>query len=236
MPGPPAGIAGARFRGIFPFMLDDLQRLFRQSIDAFRAELSRRDPADQVSDLLSAMRKEMVAARAALPVLEEEVRRSDEELTRERALLEQCERRLALAERIGDAETVGIARDFAERHGERARVLEQKRSAARAELDLRLREAEEMQRKYKESDANRFALLAQLRQQQARDTMRSRLDDEAGPFADFARMEDSVRDTAAYADAVRDLADEDGPAPPPDPGPDLDARLRELKRRMGKSE
>jgi phage shock protein A len=238
--GPPWGWVGGIARpaadGIFPCMLEDLQRLFRQSVDAFRAELNRREPEDQVSDLLTAMRREMVAARAALPGLEEEVRRARSELESERALVEQCERRLQMAERIGDAETVSIAREFADRHRERAGVLEQRVAAAVAEHSLRSRESVEMERKYKESDANRFSLLAQLRQQQTREKMRSRLDAESGPFADFARMEDSVRDAEAYAEAVEEV----GPQTRPPPGAsrasedDLDARLEELKRRMGK--
>jgi phage shock protein A len=216
-------------------MLEDLQRLFRQSIGAFRAELNRREPEDQVSDLLTAMRREMVAARAALPELEEEVRRTRSELERERALLEQCERRLQMAERIGDDETAGIAREFADRHRDRTAVLEQRVAAASAEHTLRTREAGEMERKYRESEANRFALLAQLRQQQVRDRMRGRLDAESGPFADFARMEEAVDDAEGYARAVEEM--EAGDRPPPAQSaaePDLDARLEELKRRMGR--
>ncbi len=215
-------------------MLDDLQRLFRESLGAFRAELNRREPADQVSDLLTAMRREMVAARAALPELEEDVRRTRGELERERALLQQCERRLQMAERIGDAETAGIAREFAERHRERTTVLEHRVAAASAEHTLRVREAGEMERKYRESEANRFALLAQLRQQQSRERMRGRLGDESGPFADFARMEEAVGDAEAYASAVEEMETEDRPPSPGNREPDLDARLEELKRRMGR--
>jgi hypothetical protein len=216
-------------------MFEDLQRLFRQSLDAFRAELSRREPEDQVAELLSAMRRELVAARAALPVLAEEATRARAELARERELLEQCERRRAQAERIGDAETVRIAEEFAARHGERARVLEQKAQAAEAEHRLRGREAEEMQRKYQESDANRFVLVSQLRGQATRARMRDRLEDRAGPFADFRRMDEAGADAERYTEALEELESE--AAPPPRSGPDpaaVEARLAELKRRMGK--
>jgi hypothetical protein len=66
---------------------------------------------------------------------------------------------------------VGIARDFADRHRERARrAREEGAPQPEAEHAIRVKEAGEMERKYKESDANRFSLVAQLRQQQARDT------------------------------------------------------------------
>jgi phage shock protein A len=215
-------------------MFEDLQRLFRKSVDAFRTELSKREPEDQVADLLSGMRREMVSARAALPLLEEDLRRLRADLESERVLLEQCERRLTMAERIGDDETVRVAREFAERHRERRAVLEKKEQAAAAELALRNREAEEMLRKYQESDRNRFGLVSQLRRQQAAEKMRERLQNESGPFADFARMEDAVRDSEAHAAAAEELDFEQGSDPHPPPRNDLEERLQELKRRMGK--
>jgi phage shock protein A len=213
-------------------MFKDLQRLFQQSMAAFRAELDRREPEDQVAELLTAMRREMAAARAALPELEQEGKRAAAELERETELLRQCERRGALAERIGDEETVRVAAEFAARHRERIVVLEQRRAAADAEHALRLREAEEMRRKYLEADANRFALVAQLRRTRSQQEMRSRLDGTSGPFADFARMEEAVQQSAGYADALEELSDA-APPPRPPPAPDVEERLRELKRRMG---
>jgi phage shock protein A len=215
-------------------MFEDLQRLFRKSVDAFRAELSKREPEDQVADLLSGMRREMVAARAAIPLLEEDVCRLRADLESERVLLEQCERRLSMAERIGDDETVRVAREFAERHRERKAVLEKKEQAATAELALRSRESEDMLRKYQESDRNRFGLVSQLRRQQAAEKMRERLQNETGPFADFARMEDAVRDSEAHAAAAEELDFEQESASHPPPRSDLEERLQELKRRMGK--
>lgn len=212
-------------------MFKDIQRLFQRSMVAFRAEFERREPEDQVAELLTAMRRELAAARAALPELEEQTRRAAAEREREAELLRQCERRGALAERIGDAETVKVAAEFAERHRERIAVLEQRRAAADAEHALRVREAEEMRRKYLEADANRFALVAQLRGAHAQQEMRSRLDGTRGPFADFARMEESVRQSAGYADALDEM-DEPPPRPAPSPS-EVEERLRELKRRMG---
>src|SRR5688572_2216117 len=96
-------------------MLNDLRRLFRKSIDAFRAEAGVREPQDQVAELLSAMRRELVRAKAELPRYEEVVVRSKAELVKERVALEECERRLAMAEKIRDEETVRIAGEFAAR-------------------------------------------------------------------------------------------------------------------------
>lgn len=215
-------------------MFRELQNVFRQSLAAFRAELSKREPEDQVAELLSAMRREMTAARAALPLLEQEANRARAELERERALLEQCERRRDLADRIGDAETARVAREFADRHRERAEVLRHKAEATAAEWALRRREAEEMMRRYQEADANRFAMVAELRRSGAHQRIRSALDAEEGPFADFARMEDAVAGHAAHADAVQEVADLDRDPSTGSSPAELDERLRELKRRMGR--
>lgn len=213
-------------------MLRELQDLFRQSVAAFRAELGRQEPEDQVAELLSAMRREMVSARASIAELNGELKRVQAELSRENVLLQQCERRGALAERIHDAETMRVAAAFAERHRERVAVLEQRVRAVEAEHALRSREADEMLRKYQEADANRFALVAQLRRTQARQRMQSRLDGSTGPFVDFVRMEEAVEDGSSYADALGSVMDAD-PDPPRAPTTDIEEKLQELKRRVG---
>jgi phage shock protein A len=218
-------------------MLKDLQKLFRDTWDTFRTELGRREPEDEVAALLGMMRREMVDARAELPLLDEAVDAAQRELERERGALADCERRAGMAERIGDAETVRVAREFAGRHQEHIRVLEQKRAAAIAERDLRKREIQEMSQRYKAADANRFALLAELRRQRAAGTVRDAVS--GGAFADFSRVEGSIDAQAAYADALEDLSAELPDDLPPTPNPNeriraLEQRLEELKRRMGK--
>jgi phage shock protein A len=216
-------------------MLKDLQNLFRQTWSSFREELGRREPEDEVAELLGLMRREMVDARAALPEFDDAIRAVDQELERERRSLVDCERRAGLAARISDAETQRIADEFATRHRDHIAVLEQKRAAAVAERELRKREVEEMSRRYKAADTNRFALLAELRRQRAAGAMRDTLT--GGAFADFSRMEEVVNESTAYADALQDLDDTTGPAPGagPQPSPrNLDQKLEELKRRMGK--
>ena len=214
-------------------MFDDLQRIFRKSIAAFRTEVSREAPEDEVASLLTAMRREWVAARAELPLLEENLRRAAVDLARERELLEQCERRGKLAERVADAETVRIAGEFAARHREKISVLERKVGAAEAEKALRVREVEEMKRRYQEADDNRFALLAELRRARSRTRTRETAEQVGGAFEDFARMEERVGEGADYADALDADLGTSGTPPPARPATDVEERLRELKRRMG---
>jgi phage shock protein A len=216
-------------------MINELKTLFSRTWDAFLAEVSRRDPEDQVADLLSAMRREMVEARAALPTYEASARAAAAELARERQALEDAVRRGGLAEKINDAETVRIAAEFAERHRRRVAVLEEKVRATRAEHELRAQEAQDMMRRYKEADANRFVLLNEVKRAQSH----ARLDDIGGAqaFDDFSRAAEKIETDIGYSEALEELSDLAGPEPPSGRSPSIDAeideRLREMKRRMG---
>lgn len=213
-------------------MINDLKTLFSRTWDAFRAEAGRREPEDQVASLLAAMRREMVEARAALPAYEEGIRAAEAELARERRALDDAVRRGGLAENIGDAETVRVAAEFAERHRRRVAVLEEKVRAARAEHDLRSQEVQDMMRRYKEADANRFVLLNEVR----RARTQQRIDGFAGVGADeFDRAAAKIETDIHYQDALDELSDLAGPPPPSSAPPeaDVEARLQEMKRRMG---
>ena len=211
-------------------MLTDLKKLFARTWDAFTAEAGRREPEDQVAELLSAMRREMVDARATLPLLQENIAAAERELARERTALDDAVRRGGLAQKIDDAETVRVAAEFADRHRRRIAVLEEKVRAARAEHELRGLEVQDMMRRYKEADLNRFALLNEMRRAQAGQRLR-----QAGAATDddFARATDRIESEAAYSDALDELSGMD-PAPPrPSSADDVEERLREMKRRMG---
>jgi phage shock protein A len=211
-------------------MLTDLKKLFARTWDAFVAEASRREPEDQVAELLSAMRREMVDARATLPLLQENIAAAERELARERTALDDAVRRGGLAQKIGDAETVRVAAEFADRHRRRIAVLEEKVRAARAEHELRGVEVQDMMRRYKEADLNRFALLSEMRRAQSGQRLR-----EAGATTDddFARVSERIESEAAYSDALEELSGMDPAPPPPSPADDVEERLREMKRRMG---
>jgi hypothetical protein len=210
-------------------MLDDLKKMFSQAWDSFITEVGKRDPEDQVAGLLGAMRREMVEVRAQIPLLETNYKAAVVELERERKRLDDTTRRRAMAERIADAETVRVADEFAEKHRRRIAVLEEKVRAAKAEWELRQQESTEMMSQYKEAETNRFALLGELRRQGAR----ARIDAAGGgPLGDdFDRVAQQIDDEANYSDALSGLEDSD--IPRPSPASDVDARLEELKRRMG---
>lgn len=210
-------------------MLNEIRRVFRASMEALYKELNRHEPQDQVAELLMAMRRELVAAKAALPEYERAVDQGKAELAREKGALEECERRGRLANSIGDEETAKVANSFADRHRQKALILEQKLTAMQSELDMRRNEVDEMREKYKLAEANRFALLAQLRA--SGEQRASTFSSEEGAFADFARMEEQVEHHANYVDALEEL-DESDPVPR-DPA-HVEERLRELKRGMGR--
>lgn len=219
-------------------MINDLKRLFARTWDTFVAELGRREPEDEVVGLLGAMRREMVDARASLPMYEEHQRAAEAELVREQRALDDAVRRGGLAQKINDAETVRIAGEFAERHRRRVAVLEEKVRAARAERELRAQEADDMMRRYKEADANRFVLLNEVRRAQSQQRMGGMMDDPA--FSDFDRAAEKMESEIAYGDALDELHGLDPTPPPPPPSQtsihdDVEARLQELKRRMGRA-
>ncbi len=213
-------------------MLDDLKKMFTQAWDSFMSEVRLHEPEDQIAGLLGAMRREMVAVRAEIPALEEQHRAAVAELERERRRLDEVVRRGGMAERIGDAETVRVAKEFEEKHRRRIAVLEEKVRATKAEWELRQHESTEMMAKYKEAEANRFALLGELRRQKAKGTINAAMGGGTREDDDFDRMAGKIEDETAYADALDDLDGADIPRRP-NPAADVDARLEELKRRMG---
>ena len=217
---------------MFYLMLNEIMNVFRRSVAAFRDELGSREHEDEVAALLAAMRRELVAARAAIPEFEADLARSRADLAAEMEALALCERRGAMARRIGDAETARVADEFADKHRVRVGVLEQKVTAAEAELQLQRREADEMKKRYQEADANRFALLAQVRRAASAERMRSSATRE-DVFTDWTRMEEKMKRDVDYVDALEELDDRPPPPRREDPAV-LEAKLRELKRRMGR--
>jgi hypothetical protein len=159
--------------------------------------------------LLQEMRETLVRAKMALDDMRQGVRTTQARLERERGELVTVQRRRTLAEGIGDAETVSIAMRFEAQHLERVGVLERKLEAALGELALGEREVEEMTAQFKAAHAGAGSGLRP-------DPLESELPHSEGDASldrDLRHLDRERRKAANEADA--------------------DARLAELKRRMG---
>ena len=196
-------------------MLKDLGAILAQAVERFRQEAGKRTPEDQIAELLSGMRREMVDARAVVGELRDAAERARSELERERRALADCERRREMATRIDDQETVQVAEQFAARHRETISVLEAKLRATEAERDLRARDADVLTARYKEADTRRFALLTELRRAGAEGRIRGAMDTLDEPGGDWDRMAERIDAEAAQAEAHEEV----------------ERRLAELKRR-----
>jgi phage shock protein A len=140
---------------------------------------------------------------------------------------------------IGDAETAKIAAEYGARHARRREVLEQKAAALEQELALRRTEADEMVQKIRAAEKERDALAASVGRTQARQSMREgdplfeELDRMAEQLAGGGRAAPSSDDALDALDRELDAELFDQEVRPEGQAPDLDARLAELKRRMG---
>lgn len=100
-------------------------------------------PADRAARVRS-MKQGLVHARMAIDDLRDGVEKTRGRLERERTELATVRRRRDAAAAISDTETVEIADKFAAHHAERVAVLEAKLAAQEAEADLAERELREM--------------------------------------------------------------------------------------------
>ncbi len=214
-------------------MFDELRDAFRQAVENFKAELDRDRVPEEVDRLVSGMRDEVVDARAYLDRLDDEIRSALERAEAEEAEAETCRRRERMARKIDDEETARLAARYAERHEKRKAVLERKALALEEERDLRRAELKEMTARLKEARAKRDGLAAQAGRTGARESL-SEADD---LFAELDRMAERVEDTERRARAAEEIGadlDDEGDPENTDPEAVADARLEELKRRMGK--
>lgn len=205
-----------------------MKEAFREAVDNFREELNRDSigpGTGAVDRSLAGMRKEVSAAEAYLDRLETEIRDSAAEAEREAAEVATCRRREAMARKIQDEETARIAVEYATRHERREQVLRRKVAALQEELVIRREEAQEMRTTLEQANGLRNAA-------GAGDGPRTW--SEAELDAELGRMRDRINRNSAYREVDDLLSDFDPPhrSPPP---PDVDARLEELKRRMGES-
>ena len=219
-------------------MFDELRESFRQAIENFKTELNRDQVPETVDQLLRAMQEEVTDVQAATRKLGEDIHAALKRAEVEGREAETCRRREEMAREIGDEETARLAREYAEKHEQRKAVLERKALALKEERDLRRDEVAEMLERLKEARANRDALAAKVGRGQAREAIR----DADDLFAELDRMAETIDDAdrrrQAEADLREELDDELADAPPPEGDEledlDVDARLEELKRRMGR--
>jgi phage shock protein A len=220
-------------------MFDDLRSAFREAYENFNKELSREHVPETVNRLISGMVDEITDAKAEIGNLENQIGKARAGAKKEKGEAATCRRREQMAREIGDSETADLAAQFAEKHEEHQQLLEQKAKALKAELDFRGEEVEEMMAKVKEAQAKRDSLSATAGRSGARESI-SAADD---LFSELDRMAGKIDDEHAKGEAAEAFSNLDlGPEKsdydidldePPQPEPDYDARLAELKRRMG---
>ena len=183
--------------------------MFEDIKDVFRALLSGKVAPEERRALLHAMKDSLVHARIALDDLRAGAETTRRRLQHERSELEVVGRRRVLAEEIGDAETVAIATRFEAQHTEKAAALEKKLEGEEAELVIVAREVAEMGEQLKAASAG------------VGSGMRAeRIPLSADDLPDPSVLEQEIN---AVGRAQR-RASMDA---------DADARLAELKRKMG---
>ena len=221
-------------------MFESLRAAFREAIENFKEELNRDQVPEAVDDLLRGMRVEVTEAKTRLHDLEAGVRRALAEAGREGQEAETCRRREEMAERIGDTETARVAAEFRAKHSRRKEVLETKAAALQQELEVRKGEIEDMVEQLREAQTKRESLAAEAGRSTARNSIRGAED----LFDELDRMAERIGDEKAREDAADDLLDDlddlgvstdrGSSASSTRSGADVDARLAELKRRMGR--
>jgi hypothetical protein len=215
----------------------------RHSLDELLARATR--PEDRRA-VVTQMKDALVHARVALDDLRGGVRQTQRRLEAERRELDTIARRKGLAQRVNDAETVTIAERFERQHAEKVMVLEAKLQAQDAELALAEREVEAMGVELRRAMSGAVGAAPGAAPGAARVGADAADDPLAGAADEFPGGERGAGASGATGAAGDDpLADEN-----PDLASEInaaaragrrarleqeaDARLAELKRRMGK--
>lgn len=211
-PGPSVGVT-YRCRGgpVARPVTSSSTTVFDEVRQAFRDLLHGNVPPEGRRELIAVMKDTLVQARIAMDDLKEGIGVTRKRVAVEMHELETIRRRKGLAQDVGDEETVRIAERFEAQHVERLAVLEQKLSAQESELALVDREVNEMKEQLK-------AALAGVGS-----GMRAGAADAAADPIDGER--------AALEQQLNDLKRAERRA---SADADADARLAELKKRMGR--
>jgi phage shock protein A len=215
-------------------MFENLRNAFREAVDNFNKELNRDEVPDVVDGLLKQMHEEVTDTQAQLYTLEEQIKKAIQLSEMEEKEANTCRRREEMAVKIGDEETAKVAAEFAEKHERRREIQARKALALREELEMKKGEVKDMIAQLKEARAKRESLTAT----QGRAEARNALGGASDLFSELDRMAEKIDGIDHQREAEEDLlAELDGMGTPsrgPSPEDEADARLRELKRRMGK--
>ncbi|MFO8175712.1 MAG: PspA/IM30 family protein [Gemmatimonadota bacterium] len=216
-------------------MFQNLRDAFKEAVENFKEELNRDQVPEVVDGLLRQMREELTDAQAHLHTLEGQIRKALQMVEMEEKEMATCRRREAMARKIGDEETARVAGEYEEKHRKRKVIQENKALALREEMEMKKGEIREMMAQFKEAKAKRETLTATLGRAQARSSMT----DSDDLFAEMDRMAERIEGADGRRKAEEDLLAELGESESsreswgPTPEELAEARLRELKRRMG---
>jgi phage shock protein A len=216
-------------------MFENLRQAFKEAADNFKDELNRDEIPEVVDGLLRQMQEEVTDAQAQTHTLEAQIKKALQLAEMEEREVSTCRRRESMAQKIGDSETAGVAAEFAEKHEKRKAIQEHKALALREELEMKRGEVQEMMAQFKEAKAKRATLSATAGRVGARGSI-SEADD---LFSQLDRMADKIEGGDQQRMAEEELLSEFGSldsSPPyrgPSPEEEAEARLQELKRRMG---
>lgn len=189
--------------------------MFKRLRDALEAALAAATPPPDLYDLAGQMREALIEARAGLGQMRDALAASEREQQALAREIETAERRRALAAGIEDAETVEVAERYLARHRERAAVLEKKVAAQREEIALAERDAGEMAAQLEEVTKRRGNIQGERSAQAAWSALGQAGVDRPELDAEQEALKVKMDRAAREADA--------------------DAKLEELKRRMGRS-
>ena len=219
-------------------MFENLRQAFREAAENFKEELNRDEVPEVVDGLLHQMQEETADAQAQLHTLEGQIKKALQMAEMEEKEVATCRRRESMARRIGDEETAKVAAEFAEKHEARKRIQENKALALREELENGRSEVQTMLATLKEARARRSTLSATS----GRASARNSLNEADDLFSQLDRMAEKIEGADHQREAEEELLAEFGeldPTPPPPRGPspeeEAEARLQELKRRMGEA-
>jgi len=189
--------------------------VFKRLREALEAALASATPPADLYDIAGRMREALIEARAGLGAMRDALAASEREREALGREIETAQRRRALAAGINDAETVEIADRYLAKHQEHAAVLDRKVASQREEVALAERDVAEMTGQLEEVTKRKGGIEGDRSSQAAWAALgragmdRPELDAEQEALK--ARMDRAAREA------------------------DADAKLEELKRRMGKS-